>query len=183
MTDRYAGFAEFATARSPALMRTASLLTGDRGHAEDALQEALTKAAMKWPSIKDNPEPYVRQVLYRVVVDRWRWRSRRPSEATSDVPDAAVPTDVIADAERRLVLRDALARLTSRQRQVLVLRYYEDLTEVHTAQVMHCSVSTVKSQTRHALQRLRELSPELADAFGAMPADQDRPASQKEVRA
>ena len=57
------------------------------------------------------------------------------------------------------------------RRQVLVLRFYEDLTEVQTANVMHCSVSTVKSQTRHALKRLRELAPELADAFGVEPAN------------
>jgi RNA polymerase sigma-70 factor (sigma-E family) len=173
MADRYAGFAEFVDARGPALMRTASLLTRDAGHAEDALQEALTKAALKWPSISrdGNPEPYVRQVLYTVVVDRWRWRSRRAPEVAGEPPDTALPTDVFADADRRLVLREALSRLTARQRQVLVLRFYEDLTEVQTAQVMHCSVSTVKSQTRHALQRLRELAPELSDAFGAEPSN------------
>ena len=165
MADRYAGFGDFVAARGSALMRTASLMTSDRGHAEDALQEALTKAAMKWPSIRENPEPYVRQALYSVVIDRWRWRSRRAPEATGELPDTEMPADVIADADRRLVLRDALARLTVRQRQVLVLRFYEDLTETQTAHVMHCSVSTVKSQTRHALQRLRELSPELAGEF------------------
>ena len=168
MADRYAGFAEFVDARGPALMRTASLLTRDVGHAEDALQEALTKAALKWRSINrdGNPEPYVRQVLYTVVIDRWRWRSRRAPEVAGEPPDAALPTDSFADVDRRLVMRDALARLTDRQRQVLVLRFYEDLTEVQTAHVMHCSTSTVKSQTRHALKRLRELAPELADAFG-----------------
>ncbi|HEX5017440.1 MAG TPA: SigE family RNA polymerase sigma factor, partial [Actinomycetes bacterium] len=143
MTDRYAGFAEFVAARGPALMRTASLMTPDHGHAEDAFQEALIKAAMKWPSISGNPEPYVRQALYSVVIDRWRWRSRRAQESAEEPPDAGIPADVIADADRRLVLRDALARLTVRQRQVLVLRFYEDLTEVQTAHVMHCSVSTV----------------------------------------
>ena len=169
MTDRYAGFADFVAARGPALMRTASLMTADRGHSEDALQEALTKAAMKWRSIKGNPEPYVRQVLYSVVIDRWRWRGRRVPESTGELPDSATSTDAIAEADRRLVLREALARLTVRQRQVLVLRFYEDLTEVQTAHVMHCSTSTVKSQTRHALQRLRELAPELAEAFGVEP--------------
>jgi RNA polymerase sigma-70 factor (sigma-E family) len=171
MTDRYLGFADFVAARGPALMRTASLMTADRGHAEDALQEALTRAAMKWSSIKGNPEPYVRQALYTVVIDRWRWRSRRVPESTGELPESAMPTDVIADADRRLVLREALAKLTVRQRQVVVLRFYEDLTEVQTAHVMHCSTSTVKSQTRHALQRLRELSPELADAFGRAPSE------------
>lgn len=173
MADRYAGFADFVAARGPALMRTASLLTGDRGHAEDALQEALTKAAMKWPSISrdGNPEPYVRRALYTVVVDRWRRRSRRAPEALGEPPDRASAVDVGSDADRRLVLREALARLTPRQRQVLVLRFYEDLTEAQTADVMRCSTGTVKSQTRHALTRLRELAPELAETFDrAMPA-------------
>ena len=185
MADRYAGFAEFVDVRGPALMRTASLLTRDRGHAEDALQEALTKAAMKWRSINrdGNPERYVRQVLYTVVVDRWRWSSRRAPEVAGEPPDAAVPADSFADADRRLVLKDALARLTDRQRQVLVLRFYEDLTEVQTANVMHCSTSTVKSQTRHALQRLRVLAPELVEAFGVASADETPANGTEEVRA
>ena len=173
MTDRYAGFADFVAARGPVLMRTATLLTGDRGHAEDALQEALTRAAMRWRSIRDNPEPYVRRTLYSVVIDRWRWRSRRVPESAGEPPETASATDAFDDADHRMVMRDALAKLTSRQRQVLVLRFYEDLTEVQTAGVMRCSVSTVKSQTRHALQRLRELSPDLADAFGRVSAPEN----------
>lgn len=167
MPDRYEGFEAFVALRGPALMRTASLLTGDRGLAEDALQEALTKVAMRWPAVRagGDPEPYVRQALYSVVVDRHRWRSRRLPERLGDVPDRPSVTDPYADAERRLTLREALARLTQRQRQVLVLRFYEDLTEVQTAGVMHCSVSTVKSQTRHALARVRELAPDLVETF------------------
>ena len=167
MTDRYEGFAAFVDARGPALMRSASLLTGDVGHAEDALQEALARSAMKWPSISrdGNPEAYVRQVLYSVVVDRWRWRRRRADEVLGDPPEIAMPRDAVADADQRVVVAAALLRLTARQRQVLVLRFFEDLTEVETARVMHCSTNTVKSQTRYALQRLRTLAPELADAF------------------
>ena len=180
MADRYAGFAEFVGARGTALMRTASLLTGDRGHAEDVLQEALTRAAVKWPSISrdGNPEPYVRQVLYSVAVDRWRWRNRRAPEALGEVPDRSSAIDHSADADRRIVLRDVLSRLTKRQRQVLVLRFFEDLSEVRTAELMGCSVSTVKSQTRHALDRLRELAPELAVTF-----DRADTTPQEEVRA
>jgi RNA polymerase sigma factor (sigma-70 family) len=82
-----------------------------------------------------------------------------------EVPDAAV-ADASDGADRRVVLQAALARLTARQRAVLVLRFYEDATEVQTAEVLGCSVSTVKSQTRHALGRLRVLAPGLAEAFG-----------------
>jgi RNA polymerase sigma-70 factor (sigma-E family) len=154
MADRYEGFEAFVALRGPALMRTASLLTGDRGLAEDALQEALTRVAMRWRQVRagGDPEPYVRQVLYSVVVDRWRWRSRRPAERLGEVPDDVHLVDAVADVDRRLTVRAALDRLTERQRQVLVLRFYEDLTETQTAAVMHCSVSTVKSQTQHALE-------------------------------
>ena len=167
MADRYEGFETFVAERGPALMRTASLLTGDRGLAEDALQEALTKVAMRWPSVRaeGDPEPYVRRALYTVVVDRWRWRSRRTPERLGEVPDAHGSPDHSADADRRVAVAAALGRLTPRQRQVLVLRFYEDLTEAQTATVMHCSVSTVKSQARHALQRLRTLAPDLVEAF------------------
>jgi RNA polymerase sigma-70 factor (sigma-E family) len=173
MTDRYAGYREFVEARGQALLRTACLLTGDVADAEDALQEALTKSAMKWPRINrdGNPEPYVRQVLYTVTIDRWRWRSRRAPEELGLTHDRSTNDDPVADADRRLVVSAALARLTARQRQVLILRFYEDLTEAQTAHTMRCSVSTVKSQTRLALQRLRELAPELAEAFGAQPTE------------
>ena len=175
MADRYEGFAEFVDARGPALMRTASLLTGDIGHAEDALQEALTRCAMKWPSITrdGNPEPYVRRALYSVAIDRWRWRKRRVNESFGDLPDPASREDAAGDADSRVVVGSALAKLTARQRQVLVLRFFEDLTETETARAMHCSVNTVKSQTRLALQRMRELAPELAEAFGTANGGQE----------
>ena len=90
---------------------------------------------------------------------------RRVPTATQRRNCAAAGDDEETIAHR-IVLRDALARLTSRQRAVLVLRFYEDRTEVQTAEVLGCSVNTVKSQTRHALERLRALAPELADTFG-----------------
>ena len=78
MSDRYEGFDAFVATRGAALMRTASLLTGNRAAAEDALQEALTRVAMRWPKVVRGgaPEPYVRRVLYTVVVDDWRRRRR-----------------------------------------------------------------------------------------------------------
>ena len=120
--------------------------------------------AARWERIAaaGDPEPYVRRVLYTCAVDGWR--RRRLREVLGAVPDAPGRGDA-EDTDRRLLLRDALARLTARQRAVLVLRFYEDATEVQTAELLGCSVSTVKSQTRHALGRLRVLAPELEAAF------------------
>ena len=166
MTDRYEGFDAFVATRGAALMRTASLLTGNRAAAEDALQETLTRVAMRWPKVVRGgaPEPYVRRVLYTVVVDDWR-RRRRMDVEPGAAPDRADEVDVAHDVSSSMVLRDALNRLTPKQRAVLVLRYYDDLTEVQTADTLGCSVSTVKSQTKHALGRLRTLAPDLIGAF------------------
>jgi RNA polymerase sigma-70 factor (sigma-E family) len=161
-------FAEFVRARSAALARTAYLLSGDRHLAEDLLQEALSRAAERWRAlVRDgrDPEPYVRRVLYTRAVDGWRRRRRRPEVLSQAPPELGSPGDDAEAVARRLVLRDALLRLTPRQRAVLVLRFYEDRSEVETADLLSCSVSTVKSQTRHALGRLRVLAPELADTF------------------
>jgi RNA polymerase sigma-70 factor (sigma-E family) len=168
-------FEDFVRARWAALARTAYLLAGDRHLAEDLLQEALTRAAERWPALlRDgrDPEPYVRRVLYSRAVDRWRLRRRRPEWLSGDLPEPERSGDDGEVAVRRLVLREALARLTPRQRAVLVLRFYEDRTEVETADLMSCSVNTVKSQTRHALSRLRALAPELAETF-------DQPATER----
>jgi RNA polymerase sigma-70 factor (sigma-E family) len=158
-----ASFEEFVRARSGSLARSAYLLTGDRHHAEDLLQTALARAAVRWERL-DNPEAYVRRVLYTQTVSWWRQLRRRPAEALVGVP--AEEVQPVAEVETRLVLSRALGRLTPRQRAVLVLRFYEDRTEQQTAQLLGCAVGTVKSQTRHALQRLRMLSPELAELVG-----------------
>ena len=155
------GYAEFVRDRGPSLARVAFLLTGDRYLAEDLLQAALARAALRWRGIRSNPDAYVRRILYTERVG-W-WRRRRVAESLSgDVPHAAAPYDPDA-VERRLLLRQALSKLTARQRAVLVLRFYEDLSEQPTADVLGVAVGTVKSQTRHALARLRALAPELAD--------------------
>ena len=160
-----AGFTAFVRARSAALGRTALLLTGDRQLAEDLLQEALARTAARWEKVVagGDPEPYVRRVLYTCAVDGWR--RRRVREVFGGVADSTA-LDGSEAVDRRVVLQAALARLTPRQRAVLVLRFYEDATEVQTAELLDCSVSTVKSQTRHALGRLRVLAPELTEAFG-----------------
>ncbi|CAM3569738.1 SigE family RNA polymerase sigma factor [Nocardioides zeicaulis] len=161
-TDDEAGFTDFVAARQAALSRTAYLLTGDHHLAQDLVQAALMKAARHWRRIHTSPEAYVRRAMYHQNIS-W-WRRRRFTESGLGGLDRAAPT---ADADLRLSLDQALARLTHKQRTVLVLRFYEDLTEVETARALSLSTSTVKSTTRQALARLRTLAPELAELIGA----------------
>lgn len=154
-----ASFEAFVQARRPALLRTAYLLTGDAHEAEDLVQGALVKAVPRWSRIEDAPEPYVRRILYHDSVSRWR-RHRGRERLVADVPEGA---GAEVDDAMRLTLAEALDRLTPKQRAVLVLRFYEDLTEAQTAVALGIGVGTVKSQTRHALGRLRVLAPELAE--------------------
>lgn len=160
-TDRSA-FDEFVHARGPALARTAYLLTGDHHLAEDLLQTALMQAARHWERIHTSPEAFVRRTLYHQNIS-W-WRRRRFRETSLDGYDDA---STATDRDLRLTLDEALRRLTVKQRTVLVLRFYEDLTEVQTAAALGISPGTVKSTSRHALARLRTLAPELADLMGA----------------
>jgi RNA polymerase sigma-70 factor (sigma-E family) len=154
-----AAFEEFVAARWAVLGRTAYLLTGNKHDAEDLLQTALARAATRWDRIEDH-DAYVRRILYTQAVSLWRWRKRRPPEVLTDqLPNVAGPQP---DQETRIVLDEALRRLTPKQRAVLVLRFYEDRSESQTAELLECSVGTVKSQTRHALMRLRALNPQLA---------------------
>jgi RNA polymerase sigma-70 factor (sigma-E family) len=160
-------FETFVRERWPSLVRSAILLTGDRDSAEDLVQEALGRAAQHWSRV-DLPQAdaYVRRILYTRSIDAWRWRRRQPDPVEVTERDAAPMRDALGRADDRLTLGAALARLTPRQRAVLVLRFYEDRSEVETAVLLGCSVSTVKSQTRHALERLRVLAPDLATTYG-----------------
>ena len=161
-TSDEAGFDEFVAARSAALSRTAYLLTGDHHLAQDLVQAALIQAVKHWRRIHTSPEAYVRRAMYHQNIS-W-WRRRRISETPLESYDGAVPPP---DTDLRLTLDQALARLTPKQRTVLVLRFYEDLTEVETARALGLSTSTVKSTTRQSLARLRTLAPELAELIGA----------------
>ncbi|MDH2428759.1 SigE family RNA polymerase sigma factor [Sphaerisporangium sp. TRM90804] len=155
-------FREFVTARSPALMRLGFLLTGGDQHAaEDLLQTALAKVVTRWNRIEE-PEAYLRQVMYRQQVSWWRLASRRRETVVAQAPDVAGRDDTHA-ADLKLVLRHALTRLTARQRAALVLRYFEDLPEAEVAVIMGCSVGTVRSTVHRSLARLRAVAPELAD--------------------
>lgn len=157
-------FRTFVAARLPALKRAAWLLTGDAHLAEDLVQTALAKAASRWERIVagGDPEPYVRRVLYTEHVS-W-WRRRKLHEVLQDDLPETQEADV--DVPLQVTVMDALARLTPKQRAVLLLRYYEDLSESQAADLLGVSVGTVRSQTRHALNRLRTLAPELAEIVG-----------------
>ncbi|WP_329127646.1 SigE family RNA polymerase sigma factor [Streptomyces sp. NBC_01465] len=155
-------FREFVAARSGALLKTAVLLSGgDRHAAEDLLQTALVKAAGRWERIEE-PEAYVRQILYRLQVGRWRLRWPRRELTVAEPPERAHGDGAEAAVDLRIVMRRALARLTPRQRAVLVLRYFEDLPEADVARLLGCSVGTVRSTTHRSLARLRAVAPELA---------------------
>ena len=149
-----AAFEAFVAARSNDLLRTAALLTRDRGHAEDLLQTALVKAYRHWGRIDgEDPYPYVRKILVTTAAG---WRRLRATQEIVSLPahDAATPdqTDAFAERER---MAAALATLPPRMRAVLVLRYTEDLSEAATAETLGCSINTVRSQTVRGLARLR----------------------------
>ncbi|WP_255308027.1 SigE family RNA polymerase sigma factor [Streptomyces marincola] len=149
-------FHAFVRSRWPALVRTAYLLTGDRHLAEDVAQTALAKAYRSWPRVQrsDNPDAYVRRILVSCHKDRFRKR-RVPEHLTDMPPDSVAATDDMARADEREMLAAALAGLPKRQRTVVILRYWEDLSELEVARTLGCSVGTVKSQASKALCKLR----------------------------
>ena len=162
-------FDAFVEARSTALLRTAYLLTHDRGLAEDLVQTSLAKAWFSWTRIETRPEAYVRRIMVNTYSSWWR-RRWNGEEATADLPERHDPRrgeEVRADD--RTDLWRALERLPKRQRAVVVLRFYEDLSEAETAEIMQCSVGTVKSQASRALAKLR-IDPSLRPTADEEPA-------------
>ena len=150
-----ADFVEFVHARSAALLRLAVLLTGDRHDGEDLLQIALTKAYRSWWRLRrpELAEAYVRRILVTSVTS-WRRRGSARERATELLPDQRVAGSD-AEVADRLVMAQALRMLSPGQRAVLVLRFFEDLSEQQTAELLGCSVGTVKSQTARGLAALR----------------------------
>jgi len=132
------------------------LLTQDRVLAGDLVQTALAKAWFAWSRIDGDPEPYVRRIVVNTYMSWWRrrWNGEVPTQALLDQADQA-RADVHAGADERHDLRAALARLPKRQRAVVVLRFYEDMTGRQVARLLGCSVGAVKSQTSKALAKLR----------------------------
>ncbi|MEV8515232.1 SigE family RNA polymerase sigma factor [Dactylosporangium sp. NPDC051484] len=160
-----AEFVAFVQARQHRLLRSAYLMCGDHHRAEDLLQDALVKLALRWRQVRHGePEAYLRKIMYRDAVSWWR---RRRRETLVDVVPLAAGSDSAEPVADRVVFAAALARLAPRQRAVLVLRFFDDLTEARTAQVLGVSVGTVKSQTSVALRRLRALAPELGELLAA----------------
>jgi len=169
--DRSDEVRAFVAARGTALSRTAFLLTGDRHAAEDLVQETYVEMVRQWSRVeRANPEPYVRRIMYSRFVDGLR-RRRLVEWPTATLVEVSRSEDESSDAVDRMALRGALAQLTPRQRAFLVLRFYDDLTEVQTAQALGVSTSTVKSQTRVALQRLRDLAPDVVASFHDVPQE------------
>jgi RNA polymerase sigma-70 factor (sigma-E family) len=159
MTDRDADFAEYFAARSDAMRRSAFLLCGDWHRAEDLTQTAFTKLYLAWHRISRHEvlDGYVRRMLIRTFLDERRlswWRRVR----VTDVPiESATPE---SDPDNRIAVLAALSTVPPRQRAVLILRYWEDLSIEDTAELLDCSAGTVKSQAARGLQTLREqLSP------------------------
>ena len=146
-------FSGFVAARSGALLRTAFLLTGDWASAEDLLQVSLAKSWRSWSRMSDRPDAYVRKIIINTYVS-WRRRRWQGETPTSELPEVAVGdrTDEVNDRE---ALWLALCRLPRRQRAVVVLRYFDDLTEAETAVLLGIRVGTVKSQCSKALAALR----------------------------
>jgi RNA polymerase sigma-70 factor (sigma-E family) len=154
-------FREFVAHRSAALLRTAYLLAGDWGAAEDLLQVTLTKTYLAWRRLGriDAVEPYARRVLVNTATSWWRrrWHGERPTES---LPERPVSDGLDARLERD-ALWQHVKQLPTRQRAVLVLRFYEDMSEADTAAMLGVSVGTVKSQCARALASLRTRLSEL----------------------
>ena len=164
MQQQPQGFDEFVLLRRRSLLRTARMLTGDQYTGEDLVQAALEKVWPRWERIiaRGDPYAYVRTVMLHLYTAWWRraWRAEQPSCSLPDVVDAG---DDYAAMDLQDAFRRLLDSLSPRQRAILVLRFHDDLTETATAQVLGCSVGTVKSQTARALTKLRYLDdPRLA---------------------
>ncbi|SDK79017.1 RNA polymerase sigma-70 factor, sigma-E family [Streptomyces indicus] len=162
-TLMYPSFASYVRARQPVLLRTARSLTSNPSDAEDLLQTALTKTYVAWERIEDHRalDGYVRRALLNTRTSQWR--KRKVDEFACDELPEPEPVPVADPAEQQ-VLQDAMWRaimkLPDRQRAMVVLRYYEDLSEAQTAEVLGVSIGTVKSAVSRALGKLRE-DPEL----------------------
>ena len=163
--DEHAAFDAFVRARLPELQRFGRILTGCEEAAADLVQDALERTMLHWSRLqaRDNPEGYVRRIMVNRNISVWRHRRRE--RVTDDIPESG-HEDRHDDSE----LWRALQQLPPRQRAVIALRYYEDLTEAQAAAVMGCSVGTVKSQAAKAIEKLRRRAGSFSDRSAPLPA-------------
>ncbi len=153
-----ADFDQFVAAHVDELLCTAYLIVWDEGEAEDLVQECLLKVARRWPRIRrmEQPRAYARRILVNLALDGARGRAQRRRELEPGTPASLIAADPLPALEARAELLQALGQLHERQRAVLVLRYFNDLTEAQVAEVLGCSPGTVKSSASRGLARLRE---------------------------
>lgn len=157
MGERDAQFRDFVSDSQRRLIRFAELLVGDRGRAEDLLQEAYIAAYVAWPRIRDGaPEAYVRRCVINGRTSWWRRRSssEQPVDHLIERNDHAA--DATANVDQRLLVLGALERLTARERTVIALRFYIGLTEAETANEIGVAVGTIKSTASRAVAKLRD---------------------------
>jgi RNA polymerase sigma-70 factor (sigma-E family) len=169
-TEDSQSFTDFVSAEQAGLLRLAVLLAGDRGHAEDLVQIALMKSYRHWPRItrSGTPSAYVRRVLVTTHTS-WRRRLSTGEQVMETLPERADESEV-HDGEDE-ALRRALRALPPRMRTAVVLRFFEDLSEQRTADLMDCSASTVNTQTARGVARLRA---SLSDPAPRHPVGEDR---------
>jgi RNA polymerase sigma-70 factor (sigma-E family) len=154
-------FRDYVASRYPSLVRTAYLMCGNQGHAEDLVQSALAKTYLAWHRIRrESVDPYVRRILHNDYVSERRrhWWREIPAEQLADRAHGAYVDDV-RRVDERDALFQALRALPVRQRAAVVLRHYEDLSEAQTAEILGCSIGTVKSLTARGLGQLRTVLP------------------------
>jgi len=151
-----ARLSEYVRGQWPSLVRYATLLCGDAVEAEELVQSALVRVALRWPFVRDkeNPDGYVKRAIVHGQINGWRRVGRRET-VVPELPEVAAP-DALSALHEHDAIRRALATLPPRQRAVVVLRYLDDRSEQETAALLGCSVGTVKSQTFKALAKLRE---------------------------
>jgi RNA polymerase sigma-70 factor (sigma-E family) len=183
-------FERFVASSAERLLRTAYLVVWDRAEAEDLVQECLLRVARRWSRVRSmrQPEGYARRILINLALDRADARAHRRGEL--EPPDGGRFVDLVDEAssrdleaiERKAELLAAIATLAPRQRVVLVLRYFEDLPEAQVAEILGCSLGTVKSTASRALTRLRQaLDPDRApDSAAASAATGPQPTTRKE---
>lgn len=176
MDEVASDFESFVRTRQRSLLRSAFMLTGDQHLAEDLVQSALTRTHQSWARLTDpaNAEAYTRKVMYHLQVS-W-WRRNRVAESVTDTSPEPRPTGRPGEATgltNRMTIQGALLKLSTKQRAVLILRFFEDRTEAETAETLGIAIGTVKSQTAKALARLRAVAPELAQLYAARAGEAD----------